>query len=98
MTDTRRQVKDFAKVAWVFLGFYVAAVALRHWLQEPVAVGLAVIVVMLADYWIPPKPRMSYVKWGVVSVVLAIFAFIFMSINTSPYFQIILAVLFLFLL
>ncbi len=68
----RRGVREWLRAAALLIYFKGLNLLLSGWLPEPYANGIAMAVVLLAVYWIPPQPRWPYLKWSGMSILLGV--------------------------
>ena len=68
----RRGVREWLRTAALLIYFQGLSLLLGGWIPGPYAAGLALAVVLLVIYWVPPKPRWSYLKWSGVSILSGI--------------------------
>jgi hypothetical protein len=68
----QKGVSDWLRTAASLIYFKGLHLLLNNWMPAPYANGIAVTVVMLVIYWMPPRPQWSYLKWSGVSILLGI--------------------------
>ena len=56
---------SFWKLLLVSFGFFIAIDFMRTWVPEPFATGLTIVLMGLAFYWVPPRPKTSYAQWAI---------------------------------
>jgi hypothetical protein len=72
-TDTRTDWTT-AKL-FVLIVPIVATVSLLHlWLASPLAWGISTFGWSLVGYWLPSEPRVSYLKWISLSLLISVAA------------------------
>jgi hypothetical protein len=68
----RKGVREWLRTAALLIYFKGLNLLLSSWIPGPHAAGIALAVVLLVIYWMPPKPRWSYLKWSGMSILLGI--------------------------
>ena len=68
----RKGVREWLRIAAFLIYSKGLNLLLSSWLPEPYANGIAMAVVLLVVYWIPPKPQWPYLKWSGMSILSGI--------------------------
>lgn len=81
MSNTSKRDEGFIMKPVVMAFCYFLGVGLtRALIPEPYAASLVTLLIGLTFYWIPPKPKMSYLRWAIRCLYIATSVFMIFTV------------------